>query len=64
MALIYGKQHLDMFPALCERLIVSLKGQLLDMPAEPVTWRARERRLQSLNELSFRLQAITKNTHD
>ena len=62
-ALIYGKQHLDMFPALSARLIASLKTKLMDMPAEPVSWRARGRRLQSLNELVHRLQNLNSKRH-
>ncbi|MEP3893170.1 MAG: helix-turn-helix transcriptional regulator [Litorimonas sp.] len=64
LALIYGKQHLDMFPALTENLVTSIKRKLTNMPSEPTVWRARQKRLQCLNELTHRLQAIAQHNHD
>jgi transcriptional regulator with XRE-family HTH domain len=63
-ALVYGKQHFDMFPVMSEKLIISLKTQLLNMPAEPNAWRARQQRLQSLNELTHRLHTLSQQHHD
>ena len=64
LALIYGKDHLQLFPGLSDHVAKSMKELLKEVPAEPTNWRSHERRLQSLQHLYLRLEGITPSGYE
>jgi len=64
LSLIFDKSLDNLFITSTGNAITALKERLANMPNEPVDWRAHDNRLNTLNRLTQRLQALTQLNHD